>query len=63
MRASTRFLLFLLAAGAGLAGAAWHASAEQARRADAAEFLKDHHGTRILGFDDVTLDLVRSLDK
>jgi hypothetical protein len=37
MRASTRFLVFLLAAGAGLAGAAWHASASQARRAEEVE--------------------------
>ncbi len=33
-----------------------------ARRTDAEEFLKDHHGTRILTFDEVTADLVRSLD-
>jgi hypothetical protein len=33
MRASTRFLLFLLAAAAGFAGAAVHASAERVRRA------------------------------
>jgi nitrous oxide reductase accessory protein NosL len=33
-----------------------------ARRADAEEFLKDHHGTRTLTFDEVTADLVRSLD-
>jgi nitrous oxide reductase accessory protein NosL len=33
-----------------------------ARRADAEEFLRDHRGTRILTFDEVTLDLVRSLD-
>lgn len=32
MRASTRFLLFLLAAGAGFAAAAGHASAERERR-------------------------------
>ena len=34
-----------------------------ARRADAEEFLRDHHGTRILGFDEVTADLVRALDR
>jgi nitrous oxide reductase accessory protein NosL len=33
------------------------------KRADAEEFLKDHHGTRILAFDEVTPDLVRSLDR
>jgi len=33
-----------------------------AKRAEAEEFLKDHHGTRILTFDEVTADLVRSLD-
>lgn len=33
MRASTRFLVFLLAAAAGFAGAALHASGERARRA------------------------------
>jgi nitrous oxide reductase accessory protein NosL len=33
------------------------------KRADAEEFLKDHHGTRILTFDEVTADLVRSLDR
>ncbi len=33
-----------------------------ARRGDAEEFLKDHHGTRILTFDEVTAELVRSLD-
>jgi nitrous oxide reductase accessory protein NosL len=34
-----------------------------AKRADAEEFLRDHHGTRILTFDDVTAELVRSLDR
>ncbi len=34
-----------------------------ARRADAEEFLKDHRGTRILAFDEVTADVVRSLDR
>ncbi len=34
-----------------------------ARRADAEEFLKDHRGTRILTFDEVTADLVQSLDR
>ncbi len=33
-----------------------------AARADAEEFKRDHKGTRILRFDEVTLDLVRSLD-
>ncbi len=33
-----------------------------AKRADAEEFLKDHHGTRILRFDEITADVVRSLD-
>lgn len=33
-----------------------------ARRADAEEFLKDHHGTRILTFDEVTAELVHALD-
>jgi nitrous oxide reductase accessory protein NosL len=33
-----------------------------AERADAEEFLKDHRGTRILTFDEVTADLLRSLD-
>ena len=33
-----------------------------ARRADAEEFLKDHHGTRILTFDEITPDVVRALD-
>ncbi len=33
-----------------------------AKRADAEEFLRDHRGTRILSFDEVTADLVRSLD-
>ena len=37
MRASTRFLLFLLAAGAGFGGAAWHASAARARRSEEVE--------------------------
>jgi hypothetical protein len=37
MRASTRFLLFLLAAGAGFAAAAGHASAERERRAPEVE--------------------------
>jgi nitrous oxide reductase accessory protein NosL len=34
-----------------------------ARRADAEEFLRDHHGTRILAFDEVTAELVRGLDR
>lgn len=33
-----------------------------AKRADAEEFLKDHHGTRILTFDEITPDVVRALD-
>ncbi len=33
-----------------------------AKRADAEEFLRDHHGTRILTFDEVTPDVVRALD-
>jgi nitrous oxide reductase accessory protein NosL len=33
-----------------------------ARRADAEEFLKDHRGTRILTFDEITPDVVRALD-
>jgi len=34
-----------------------------ARREDAEEFLRDHHGARIVGFDEVTPALVRSLDE
>jgi nitrous oxide reductase accessory protein NosL len=34
-----------------------------ARRADAEEFLRDHHGTRVLSFDEVTADVVRALDR
>jgi nitrous oxide reductase accessory protein NosL len=34
-----------------------------ARREDAEEFLRDHHGTRIVRFDEVTPALVRSLDE
>ncbi len=37
MRASSRFLLFLLACGAGFAAAAWHAASERARRAEELE--------------------------
>jgi nitrous oxide reductase accessory protein NosL len=33
------------------------------RREDAEEFLRDHHGTRILRFDEVSAALVRSLDE
>ncbi len=33
-----------------------------AKRADAEEFLRDHGGTRVLSFDEVTAELVRSLD-
>ena len=33
-----------------------------ARRADAEEFLRDHHGTRILAFDEITAEVVRGLD-
>lgn len=34
-----------------------------AKRADAEEFLRDHHGARVLSFDEVTADLVGSLDR
>lgn len=34
-----------------------------ARREDAEEFKRDHHGTRILTFDEVTVALVASLDR
>lgn len=34
-----------------------------AKVADAEEFLKDHRGTRILAFDEVSLELVRALDR
>ncbi len=34
-----------------------------AKRTDAEEFLKDHHGTRVLTFDEVTAEVVRSLDR
>ncbi len=34
-----------------------------ARRTDAEEFLRDHRGTRILSFDEVTADVVRALDR
>lgn len=33
-----------------------------AARSDAEEFKRDHRGTRILRFDEVTMELVRSLD-
>jgi nitrous oxide reductase accessory protein NosL len=34
-----------------------------ARREDAEEFRRDHHGTAILAFGDVTPDVVRALDR
>ena len=34
-----------------------------ARREDAEEFKRDHHGTRIVTFDEVTAELVGSLDR
>jgi nitrous oxide reductase accessory protein NosL len=33
-----------------------------ATRADAEEFLKEHHGTRILRFEEVTADVIRRVD-
>jgi copper chaperone NosL len=48
--------------GSNVIGPMGHELVPLATRADAEEFLKEHVGTRILRFDDVTPDVIRRVD-
>ena len=49
--------------GSDTLGPMGHELIPLATQAEAQEFLKDHHGTRILRFNDITQELLEQLDK
>ncbi|HEX9181441.1 MAG TPA: nitrous oxide reductase accessory protein NosL [Burkholderiales bacterium] len=49
--------------GSDVLGPMGHELVPVANRADAEEFLRDHKGRRILGFDEVTAALIAELDQ
>lgn len=53
----------LYVAGSDVLGPMGHELVPQADAADAAEFMKDHKGRRILRFDEVTAALLKGLDE